>query len=120
MRYLIFLGIAFAAITCIAFTGYNIAALATCDNIAALNNPVCVNTWIVTTVTGSTNTIVDAYILVLPIAMVLRLQLSRQRKFGVIVVFAIGSLYVQEQQPVPILSPVVRGGKADGATNIEP
>lgn len=92
MRYLIFLGIGFAAATCVAFTGYNIAAMATCDSAAALSDPVCVNTWIVTIVTGSTNTIVDAYILVLPIAMVLRLQLSPRRKFGVLAVFAIGLL----------------------------
>lgn len=92
MRYLIILGIGFAATTCVAFTGYNIKALATCDSAASLSDPVCVNTWIVTIVTGSTNTIVDAYILVLPIAMVLRLQLSRRRKFGVVAIFAIGLL----------------------------
>ncbi|KAL8857511.1 MAG: hypothetical protein Q9178_006006 [Gyalolechia marmorata] len=95
MRYLIFLGIGFAATTCVAFTGYNIAALVTCDDVAALSHPICVNTWIVTIVTGSTNTVIDAYILVLPIAMVVRLQLSPRRKIGVIAVFAIGLLCIE-------------------------
>lgn len=104
MRYSIFLGVAFAATTCVAFTGYNITALATCDSAASLRNPVCINTWIVTIVTGSTNTVLDAYILVLPIAMVLRLQMSGRRKLGVIAIFAIGLLYVLEEQPPALLS----------------
>ncbi|KAL9052663.1 MAG: hypothetical protein Q9206_004229 [Seirophora lacunosa] len=37
MRYLIILGIGFAATTCVAFTVYHITALATCDSAATLS-----------------------------------------------------------------------------------
>ncbi|KAL8806873.1 MAG: hypothetical protein Q9223_004716 [Gallowayella weberi] len=86
------LGIGFAATMCVTFTGYNIAALATCDDAAALGDPICVNTWIVTIVTGIEKTLVDTYILILPIAMGLRLQMSSRPKFGVVAVFATGLL----------------------------
>ncbi|KAI4088447.1 MAG: hypothetical protein LQ344_006102 [Seirophora lacunosa] len=42
MRYLIILGIGFAATTCVAFTVYHITALATCDSAATLSMIRCI------------------------------------------------------------------------------
>lgn len=92
MRYLILLGIGVSASICIAFTGYNIATELNCVGAVSLQRRVCIDVWIVTIVTGVVNTLVDLYILVLPIAMVLRLQLTPRRKLGVVAIFTIGSL----------------------------
>jgi len=92
MRYLVFLGIGVSASFGVAFTGYNIATELNCVGPVSLQRRVCTDVWIVTTVTGIVNTLVDLYILVLPIAMVLRLQLTPRRKLGVVALFTIGSL----------------------------
>ena len=92
MRYLILLGIAVSASFCIAILGYNIAVEMHCADGNDLNLRVCVNLWIVTIVTGVVNTLIDIYIMILPIPLILRLQLTPRRKFGVIIIFAIGLL----------------------------
>jgi hypothetical protein len=69
-----------SASSCVAFTGYNIAVELNCAEAAALQRRVCTDEWIYTIATGVVNTLVDLYILVLPIAMVMRLQLTPQRK----------------------------------------
>lgn len=92
MRYLVFLGIGVSASFCVAFTGYNIATELNCVGPVNLQRCVCTDVWIVTTVTGIVNTLVDLYYLVLPIAMVLQLQLTPRRKLGVVAIFTIGSL----------------------------
>ena len=92
MRYFILLGIAVSASFCVGLTGYNIAVEVECVDAAALQRSVCVKTWIVTIATGTVNTLIDLYILVLPIAMVLRLQLTLRRKLGVVLIFTIGLL----------------------------
>ena len=89
MRLLIWLGIAFAALCCFVFTAYEIAVEVSCVNVADLRRPICVGTETFTIFTGGVNTAVDIYILVLPIAMVSRLQLTMRRKLGVVAVFAI-------------------------------
>ena len=98
MRYLVLLGIIVSALFCVALTGYNITVQLHCVTAADLQNRVCVNCWIVTIANGAINTLIDIYILILPIAMVLRLQLTPRRKLGVLVIFAIGLLYVQQSQ----------------------
>ena len=90
MRLLILLGIAFAALCCLAFTVYEIMAEVTCVDAASLRSQICVGAETFTVVTGAVNTAVDIYILVLPIAIVLRLQLTMRRKLAVLTVFAIG------------------------------
>lgn len=92
MRYLIFLGIGVSASLCIALTGYNVALELNCVDAAGLQRRVCIDVWIVTIATATVNTLVDLYILVLPITMVLRLQLTPRRKLGVVAIFTIGSL----------------------------
>lgn len=92
MRHLVFLGIGVSAALCVALTGYNIALELDCVDAAGLQRRVCIDVWIVTIATATVNTLIDLYILVLPITMVLRLQLTPRRKLGVVVIFAIGSL----------------------------
>ena len=92
MRYLIFLGISVSASFCVALTGYNVAVELHCVDATGLQRRICINLWIVTIATGAINTFIDLYVLVLPIVIVLRLQLSPRRKLGVVMIFAIGSL----------------------------
>lgn len=92
MRYLVFLGIIVSTSFCIALTGYNIAAEVHCVNAASLKSRICIDTWKVTLATGAINTLIDLYILVLPIVMVLKLQLTPRRKLGVVAIFTIGLL----------------------------
>lgn len=92
MRYLIYLGIGFQAACSAAYTGYGIAAIAECVDAASLQRSICINTWIVTIFTASVNVLTDVYILILPIVMVLRLQLTPRRKIGVISIFMVGLL----------------------------
>ena len=91
-RYLIYLGIGISACFCVALTGYNIAAVVHCVDAASLQLRVCADGWKVTIANGTVNTLIDLYILVLPIAMVLRLQLTPRRKFGVLLIFMVGLL----------------------------
>ena len=91
-RYAIFIAIGISAFSCVAFTGHTIAAQVHCIDAASLQLRLCVDGWKVTIVNGTINTLIDLYILVLPIAMVLRLQLTARRKFGVLLVFLMGLL----------------------------
>ena len=92
MRYFIYLGIGFQAVCSAVYSGYDLAVLVKCVDAASLQNSVCVNTWIMTIFIASVNVSTDVYILVLPIVMVLRLQLTRHRKIGVISIFLVGLL----------------------------
>ena len=92
MRYLVFLGIIIYASFCVALTGFNITVQLHCVNAVSLHNCVCINLWIVTIATGTINTLTVLYILILPIEMVLRLQLTSRRKLGLLAVFTIGLL----------------------------
>ena len=47
--------------------------------------------------TGAVEVVIDTAILILPIRMVLRLQLSRTTKASIILVFLLGGLYVSVQ-----------------------
>ncbi len=92
MRYLIYFGLFIAGIFCIGLTGFNIAAEVNCVDAANLTKRVCIDDWKVTVANGSVNTLVDLYILILPMAKVSQLQLSARRKLGVIAIFMIGLL----------------------------
>ena len=91
-RCLIFLGVGVSASFSVALTGYYLAAEAHCVDAATLQLRLCVDTWKVTIVSGAINTLIDLYILILPITMVMKLQLTPRRKLGVLVIFMIGLL----------------------------
>jgi hypothetical protein len=54
----------------------------------------CFNYNIFWMVTGVLEVVIDIIILALPVRMVLRLQLSRKRRFSIMLVFLLGGLYV--------------------------
>ena len=89
---MILLGIAVSFSFCVALTVYNIAGEVDWVDAASLQHHICVKSWIVTIATGAINTSTDLYNLVLPIAVVLRLQLTLRRKLGVVLIFIIGLL----------------------------
>ena len=92
MRYLIYFGIAFQAVFYLINTGFYAAAEAICISAANLRTRFCLREWIFTIIQGTVNVVTDFYVLILPVAMVSRLQLTPGRKFGVIAIFLTGLL----------------------------
>ena len=92
MRYLIFVGIGFQALFYLSIIGVYSAAEAICVTAANLTTRYCTNLWIFTIIQGVLNVVTDFYILVIPIAMVLRLQLTPRRKIGISAIFLTGLL----------------------------
>lgn len=95
VRYLIWAGILLQIIGYTAFTGCAIGIEVICSTpTAAQTNPYCLNTYKVTYTQSLFSFLTDVYVLLLPIGVVSRLQLSFRRKMGVIMIFMTGLLYV--------------------------
>ena len=90
IRYLIYFGIAFQALFYLASIGVYSASEATCTKGAIAQADLYLEEWIFTVVSGVFNVVTDFYVLILPIAVVWRLQLAPRRKIGVIGIFLTG------------------------------
>jgi hypothetical protein len=66
------------------------------------DNPV--NNGMFTLAMITTNTVVDFYILFLPIPQILKLQLTNQKKLGVVGLMLLGSLYVGPFNSFPLMA----------------
>ncbi|KAL9611035.1 MAG: hypothetical protein Q9204_009044, partial [Flavoplaca sp. TL-2023a] len=91
-RYLIYFGIAFQAVWAIVSVAVYSVAAAECTGIEALSRTFCPNLWKFVIVQGVINLATDIYILVLPVGIVLKLQLTRARRIGILAIFLTGSL----------------------------
>lgn len=93
VRYLIWAGIILQVIGYSAFTGCAIGLEVICTDAAiAETNAFCVNSYKVTYTQSLFSVVTDFYVLLLPVGVVLKLQLSPRRKIGVIMVFMTGLL----------------------------
>ena len=94
IRYLIWAGILLQVIGYTAFTGYAIGLEIICSDPAiAETDAYCVNSYKVTYTQSLFSVITDFYVLLLPIGVVAKLQLSLRRRIGLIMVFMTGLLY---------------------------
>ena len=101
IRYLIWVGIVLQVIGYGAFTGCAIGLEVICsDAKKAETNTFCVNNYKVTYTQSLFSVVTDFYVLLLPMGVVSRLQLSFRRKIGVILVFMTGLLYVLDLLPI--------------------
>ena len=93
IRYLIWAGIFLQVIGYGAFTGCAIGLEIICSTAtAAQRNAFCLNNYKVTYTQSLFSFLTDIYVLLLPISVVVRLQLSVRRKLGVIMIFMTGLL----------------------------
>ena len=92
MRYLIHFGVVFQALFYLAVTGVYSATEVICVTGANITAYLCTHQWPLAIAQGVINTVTDLYVLVLPLAMVMRLQLSPKRKVGIIAIFMTGLL----------------------------
>lgn len=93
VRYLIWAGIILQVIGYSAFTGCAIGLeVIYTDAAITATNAFCVNNYKVTYIQSLFSVVTDFYVLLLPVGVVLKLQLSPSRKISVIMVFMTGLL----------------------------
>lgn len=93
LRWSIWVGIILQVIGYAAFTGHAIALTAICINTkTATTNTLCLNSYKVTYTQSLFSVFTDFYVLLLPIGVLLKLQMSLRRKIGVILIFMTGLL----------------------------
>ncbi|KAL2047511.1 hypothetical protein ABVK25_011440 [Lepraria finkii] len=91
MRLPIYLGIVFQALFYSAMIGAAIGSIAECNGPSQFNNQYCKNYGKpVVVLHAAVNVATDIYILLLPIPRVLKLQLGRRHRLGLLLVFATG------------------------------
>ena len=94
-RQLCWAGVTFVSCMCVANT---LVAIFACRPVAGFYNSnikaTCINDVQFYWATAILNVVTDLYILVLPIPMVWRLQISFKRKLGISAMFMLGGLYV--------------------------
>lgn len=95
LRLPIYLGIVFQALFYSAMIGVAIGSIAECNGPSEFNNQYCKNyAKPVVVLHAAVNVATDIYILLLPIPRVLKLQLGRRHRLGLLLVFATGVVYV--------------------------
>ena len=92
MRYLIYFGIVFQALFYLAVTAIYSATEVKCTSYLDLSASFCSHQWPLAITQGVVNVVTDLYVLILPLAMVARLQLSPQRRIGIVAIFLTGLL----------------------------
>ena len=92
LRLLIYFGVISQAILYLTFLGIYIGAEAVCVDAANLKTSYCAHLWISTIIQGVINVVTDSYVLALPVAMVLGLQMTPKRKVGISAIFLTGLL----------------------------
>lgn len=94
MKYLIYFGIIFQALFYLAVVGVYTATEITCVSALSLTHSLCRNQVPLAVTKSVINVVTDLYVLVLPVAKVIRLQLSPRRKIGISAIFLTGLLAV--------------------------
>lgn len=89
-RQLIYFGIVFQALFYTAMFGVAIGTVAICSSAAAQSNQLCKNASVLVIVQGAVNVATDFYVLALPIARVVKLQIPFRRKIGLCAIFLTG------------------------------
>lgn len=93
MRYLIYFGIAFQVLFYLAYFAVYLAVEVLCVSIESLWTSFCADNWKFVLVQGTVNVVTDFYVLCLPTAMVMQLQLTVTGKLKLISIFMTGLLY---------------------------
>ena len=90
MKYLIYSGIIFQTLSCLTMVGLYGATESVCTS--SINPPreLCSHWGELAVVQGLLNLITDLYVLILPLGMVMRLQLTAKRKLGLATIFLAG------------------------------
>lgn len=99
MRYLIWGGIILQVVGYAGFAGQALATQIQCTVETAATRSLCVNSLKVAYIQAVFSVVTDFYILILPIRVVAKLQMSWRRKLGVLTVFMIGLLSALRGQP---------------------
>ena len=95
LRLPIYLGIVFQALFYSAMIGVANGSIAECNGPSQITNQYCKNYGKpVVVLNAAVNVATDIYILLLPIPRVLKLQLGRRHRLGLLLVFATGVVYV--------------------------
>ncbi len=90
LKWLVYGGIIFQTLFYTAMVLVSIVTLTQCDSALALSKKICKDQSIPIIVQGVVNTITDFYVLVLPIARVVQLQIPFRRKVGLSAIFLTG------------------------------
>lgn len=90
IRYLAYFGILFCFLFYAAWMGAEIGTAVLCNSKGSSSIALCRHTDILTIISGVMNVVTDLYLLTLPISPVLGLNLRRQQKLGLLVVFLTG------------------------------
>ena len=91
LRLAIHAGLLFTTFWYTAILGVAIAAIVKCNGLAQLSNQFCLNyAKPVVVMNAVINVVTDFYILVLPVPCVMKLQINRRRRIGLLLVFASG------------------------------
>ena len=93
MRLFTYLGITFQALYYNAFIGIGIGAVVECNGPSQLTHQLCANFRPLVVLNVTINAVTDIYVLLLPVPCVLKLQLSKRHRLGLLLVFACGVVY---------------------------
>lgn len=85
-------GIVFLTIYYAASFGLSVAQLMQCAQASALSNSLCAKTQSLTLFQSVLNVLTDLYVLALPIAPLMQLNMRRGKKLGVLILFLSGSM----------------------------
>lgn len=93
LRHAIYFGIVFQALFYSAMIGVSIGAIVQCNGLSQLSNRFCINdSRPVVLLMAAVNAVTDLYVLALPLRRVLKLQVSFERKLGLLAVFTAGAV----------------------------
>lgn len=90
MRRLIWAGIIVQVAAYASFIGLGIVREVECYSLTTLHKSLCLSSYKVNYTEAVFSALTDAYLLIMPIRVVMQLQLDLQRKMGVLMVFMTG------------------------------